>query len=88
MIGVVQLGSEADAAPAGSGGDDLLHPRECACADEQDVLRVQLEVFLLRMLPASLGRDGGDGPLDNLQEGLLNAFAGDVPGDRWILRLA
>ena len=57
-------------------------PDERAAADEQDVGRVHLDVLLLGMLAAALGRDVGHGPLEHLQEGLLDALARDVAGDR------
>ena len=40
------------------------------------------------MLPATLGWDRSDRSLENLEQGLLNAFPGDIPGDRWVLGLA
>ena len=39
------------------------------------------------MLPATLGRYVGHGPLDDLQQGLLDALAADVPGDGGVLAL-
>ena len=59
--------------------DDLLHPFEGAAADEEDILGVDLEELLVRVLAASLRRDVGDATLDYLREGLLHALAGDVP---------
>ena len=46
---------------------------------------VDLEVLLLGVLPAPLRRDVGDGPFEQLQEGLLDALARDVAGDRDVL---
>ena len=42
----------------------------------------------MRMLAAALGRDVGDGALEDLQQGLLHALAGDVAGDGGVLALA
>ena len=53
-----------------------------AAADEEDIGGVDLHQFLLRMLAAALGRNRGHGPLDDLQQGLLHAFAGDIAGQR------
>ena len=39
------------------------------------------------VLPAALGRHVGDGPLHDLQQRLLHALAGDVPGDGGVLAL-
>src|SRR5690606_13831844 len=59
-----------------------------AAADEQDVLRVDLDVFLLRMLPAALRRYRRDGALEDLEQRLLHTFAGHVARDARIFRLA
>ncbi len=40
------------------------------------------------VLAASLRRDRGDRPLQDLEEGLLHPLPGDVPGDGGVLRLA
>ncbi len=40
------------------------------------------------MLAAALGRHVGHGPLEDLEQRLLHALAGDVPGDRRVLALA
>ena len=71
-----------------AGGDDFFKPRESAAADEQDVGRVDLQEFLLRMLASALRRHGGDGAFHDLQERLLHAFARHVAGDRRIVGLA
>src|SRR5687767_5182722 len=78
---------EADLLPAGAGLDDLLEPVERAAADEQDVLRVDLDVFLLRVLAAALRRHRRDGPLEDLEERLLHAFARHVARDARVLAL-
>ena len=61
--------------------DHLVQADEGAAADEEDVRGVDPQVFLLRMLAPALGRHVGDGSLDDLEQGLLDAFARDVPGD-------
>src|SRR5213075_889077 len=86
-LGNLFLG-EADLAAAGARLDDLLETVERATADEQDVLGVDLDVFLLRVLASPLRGNRSDRAFENLQERLLHAFAGDVPRDAWILRLA
>ena len=68
--------------------DDLLEPDEGAAADEQDVRGVDLEELLLRVLAAALGRHVGDRALEDLQQRLLHALAGDVAGDGGVLALA
>ncbi len=68
--------------------DDLLETVERAAADEQDVGRVDLHELLVRVLAPALRRHRGDRPLDQLQQRLLDAFAGDVAGDRRVVALA
>jgi len=47
-----------------------------------------VENILVRMLAASLRRHRGHCPLEDLEQRLLHAFAGDVPSDRGIFVLA
>src|SRR3954453_20894985 len=68
--------------------DHLLEANESATADEQDICRVHRSELLVRMLPAALRRHVGNGPLEDLQQRLLDALARDVPGDGGILVLA
>src|SRR5674536_116982 len=68
--------------------DDVLDARERPAADEQDVRGVYLEELLVRVLAAALGRDARHGALQYLQQRLLHAFTGDVPGDARALALA
>src|SRR5207249_4499876 len=79
---------QADLPPAGALLDDFLQPVEGTPADEEDIFRIDLDVFLLRMLAATLGRHARYGPLEDLEERLLHAFARDVAGDARVLRLA
>src|SRR5690606_28866575 len=77
-IDAAHVGYEADAALARAIENDLLEPGERAAADEQDVRRIDLQELLLRMLAPALRRHRGDRALDELQERLLHALAGDV----------
>ena len=79
---------EADLSATGACLDDLLETVERAAADEEDVLRVELDVFLLRVLAAALRRNRRDRALDDLEERLLHAFARHVARDARVLRLA
>lgn len=88
-LAALHLGAEADAADVGGTGlDHLVQPGERAAADEQDVLGVHLQEFLLRMLAPALRRNACHGAFDQLQQGLLHAFAGHIAGDRRVLALA
>ena len=60
-------------------------PGEGAAADEQYVGGVNLEEFLLRMLPAALRWDRGHGAFHDFQQGLLDAFTGNIAGDRGVV---
>ena len=51
-------------------------------------MRVDLDKFLVRVLAPALRRDIGDRTLDNLQQRLLHALAGNVARDGGILALA
>ena len=79
---------EADLTAAGARLDDLLETVERAAADEENVLRVDLDVFLLRVLAAALRRNRRDRALEDLEQRLLHAFAGHVARDARVLRLA
>src|SRR5262249_9339507 len=55
------FGSKADRGRPPSRRNDLLKPGESAAADEQDVRRIDLQEFLLRVLAAALRGYGSDG---------------------------
>src|SRR5690606_3105453 len=54
----------------------------------QDVARVDLDVFLLRMLAAALRRHARNRALEDLQQRLLHTLTGYVARDRRVLGLA
>ena len=68
--------------------DDPLESLEGTAEDEEDVRRVDLDEVLVRVLAATLRRDVGERPLEDLQQALLDALAGDVARDRRVVRLA
>ena len=68
--------------------DDLLQAVEGAAADEQDVGGVDLDEVLVRVLAPALRRHVGHRAFEDLQQRLLHALAGDVAGDRGVVRLA
>src|SRR5438132_6465371 len=80
--------TEADAALFGAAADDLFQAVERSPADEKDVRGVHLYEVLVGMLAAALRRHRRDRPLDQFQQRLLHAFAGNVPGDRRVIGLA
>src|SRR5690606_9128046 len=83
-----QRSAEADAFLSCSGRDDFFQPSKGASNNEQDVSGVELNEILMRMLASTLRWYCGDGTFENLQQSLLNAFTGNVSGDRRVLALA
>ncbi len=84
----VDLGAEADALVADPLLDHLVEVGEGAAADEEDVRRVDRQELLVGVLAPALRRDRGGGALEDLQERLLDALAGDVARDRRVVGLA
>ena len=84
----LDVGLEAERLLARAPLDLLVEADEGAAADEEDVGRVDLEEFLMRVLAPALRRHVGDRALENLEQRLLHAFARDVAGDRRVLVLA
>src|SRR5438270_1369711 len=68
--------------------DDVLQSDERTAANEQDVRRVDLDEFLMRMLAPALRRNVGDGAFEDLQQRLLHALSGDIASDRWVVTFA
>ena len=81
----LRVRTKPDRLPPHPAGDDVLEPHKGPAADEQDIGRVHLDVLLLGVLAAPLGRDVGDGPFEHFQQGLLHPFARHVAGDRDVL---
>src|SRR5687767_4886184 len=79
---------EADLPASGACLDDLVETVERAPADEQDVLGVDLDVFLLRVLASTLRWYRSDGAFEDLEQRLLHALARDVARDAGVFRLA
>ncbi len=82
------FGAEPDRALPHPLLDDPFEPVERAAAHEQHVRRVDLDEVLVRVLAATLRRHVRDRSLEDLQQRLLDALAGHVPGDRRVVGLA
>src|SRR6266508_500302 len=67
---------------------DVVQAGERAADDEQHVRGVDLDELLVRVLAPALRRHAGRRTLQDLQQGLLNTFAGHVARDRRVLALA
>src|SRR6185503_8169515 len=89
LLGVVaERSAEAHRLLADARLDDLLETFEGAADDEQDVRRVDLDEVLVRMLATALRRHVGHGPLEDLEECLLNTLTRDIARDRRVVALA
>src|SRR5215468_6917848 len=88
VVQAPHLRAETDAGLFRPAPDDLLEPVERTAADEQNVRRIDLDEVLVRVLAAALWRYRRDRPLDELQQRLLHALAGDVARDRRVVALA
>ena len=82
------LGLEAECLLADAPLDHLVQADERAAVDEQDVGRIDLEEFLVRMLAPALGRHVGRRAFEDLKQRLLHALTRDVARDRRVLVLA
>src|SRR5215203_161586 len=80
--------AEADSAVAHPALDHLVEFGEGAAADEEDVGGVDRQELLVGVLAPTLRRHRGGGPLENLQQRLLDAFARDVASDRRVVGFA
>src|SRR6266404_2298118 len=88
LVGRYDMGTEAHRLALHAVGNDFLESREGAATDEEDVGRVDLQEFLLRMLAATLRRHGSGRAFHQLEKRLLDALARNVASDRGIVRLA
>ena len=68
--------------------NDFVESNERAATNEKDLLRIDLDVFLMRMFAAALGRNIAGAAFENFQQRLLHAFARNVARDRAIVGLA
>src|SRR3546814_7524988 len=82
------MGAKADGFRLQPVANDLFQTCERAAADEEDVRRIHLQEFLLRMLAAALWRNAGGGAFHQLQQSLLNTLTRHVEGNGGIFRLA
>src|ERR1044071_886631 len=61
--------------------NEAFQPHKSAAANKQDIPGIDPDVFLLRMFATSLRRDIAGGAFQNLQQRLLDSFAGNIAGD-------
>ena len=79
---------ETDGTVPQSSLDHSFQPDEGPPANEQDIGRIDLSKFLVRVLAASLRWYVGDGAFQDLEQGLLDAFARHIPRYGWVVILA
>lgn len=76
---------EADATSADAAADDVFKAGKRSTADEQDVGGVHLDVLLFGVLAAALWGHVGHSAFEHFQQGLLDALAGDIACDGYVL---
>ena len=69
-------------------GDLALDAVESSAADEEDVLRIHVDVLLVGMLTPALRRDIDHRALEQLEQSLLHTLSAHVAGDAGIVALA
>ena len=68
--------------------DFLFNAVEGASADEEDVLRVHVNVVLVGVFASAFGRYVDDGTFQEFQQALLHALSADVACDGWVVAFA
>ena len=87
LLLALNLGPKAQRALIQPVLDDLVDAVEGAAADKEDIVGVNLDKFLMGVLPSALGGHIGYRALQNLQQRLLHALAGHVPGNGRVFAL-
>ena len=62
--------------------NNVVQRSKCSSANEQDIFRVNLHCFLVRVFTSSLWWNVRDSALNNFQQCLLNTFPGNIPCNR------
>ena len=68
--------------------NDFIETDERAATNEQNLLGINLDVFLMRMFAAALRRNIAGAAFQNLQQSLLHAFAGNIARDAHVVGFA
>src|ERR687896_59979 len=88
FLQLADVGSESDALTTDASFNDLFKSCERTSANEEHVGGVNLNEFLVWVLPSALGRNARGSALEDLEECLLHSFSRDVTCDRRVLGLA
>ena len=68
--------------------DDFVQTHKRSAAYKENIRRIDLEEFLLRMFTSALGGNIGHCAFNNFQKGLLDPLTGNVSGNARIFRFA
>ena len=68
--------------------DDALNAVKGTSADEEDLLRIDLDKLLLGMLATAIRGDVDDTPLEQFEKALLDPLATHITGDGGVVALA
>ena len=82
------VAGEAYAGRSDARADDVGQAHESSAQNEQDVLRVDVDKLLLRMLSSALRRNRGLGALDDFEQCLLHTLARHVARNGEVFGLA
>ena len=83
MIGGV--GTEANRLFANPVLDNIFNTVKGTADNEENISGIDLDKLLLRMLTSTLWRNIGNRTFQDLQQSLLNAFTGNITGNRNVL---
>ena len=72
---------EAEGLGARAAGDEAVEANEGTTGDEKDVARINLNALLLGVFATARGRDVANRALEELEQSLLHAFAGNIARD-------
>src|SRR5438477_5118437 len=65
--------------------NNFIETDECAAANEQNLLGINLDIFLMRMFASSLWRNIARAALQDFQQSLLHSFAGDIASNAHVV---
>ncbi len=88
IILILHIRAEPDGGTFAALRDDPVEASESAAANEEDIRRIDLQEFLLRMLASALRRNGCNRAFHDFQKGLLHAFPAHIARDGRVVGFA
>src|SRR5690554_1184408 len=85
LVALMNLGTKAHGLVANSILYDFVDAVKGTPTNKENICGINLNEFLVGMLATALGRNAGHSPLKNFEQSLLYAFAGNIPGNGWVL---